>query len=236
MAAALLTACGASSPRGEPDSPPNVIMILTDDQGFGDLGVHGNPVLRTPSIDAMAARSARFQHFYVSPVCAPTRASLMTGRYHYRTRVVDTWLGRAMMDTDEITIAELLRDAGYATGIFGKWHLGDCYPMRPMDQGFDESLVHLGGGIGQPADPEGGEGKYTDPVLFHNGERVETKGYCTDLYFDAAIEWLRERHGAGKPFFAYIATNAPHGPFHDVPEDLYSAYKQLDLKQAKPQA
>ena len=119
-AGALLTACGASSPRDvQPDSPPTVIVILTDDQGFGDLGVHGNPVLRTPSIDAMAARSARFQHFYVSPVCAPTRASLMTGRYHYRTRVVDTWLGRAMMDPDEITIAELLRESG--DGAYGIW-------------------------------------------------------------------------------------------------------------------
>jgi len=230
VAATVCAACGSGpKPRAKTQQRPNVIVVLTDDQGYGDLGVYGNPVLRTPSLDAMAARSARFEQFYVSPVCAPTRASLMTGRYHYRTRVVDTWLGRAMMDPDERTIAEYLGEAGYATGIFGKWHLGDCYPMRPMDQGFLESLVHRGGGIGQPSDPEGGEGKYTDPVLFENGKRIETHGYCTDVYFDAAKKWLLEKHAEGKPFFAYIATNAPHGPFDDVPEALYRHYRAQDL-------
>ena len=111
---------------------------MTDDQGYGDLGVHGNPIIRTPNIDAMAKKSAVLPNFYVSPVCTPTRASLMTGRYNYRTRAIDTFRGRAMMDTSEVTVAELLKAAGYATGIFGKWHLGDCYPMRPMDQGFDD--------------------------------------------------------------------------------------------------
>ena len=115
---------------------PNVVLIITDDQGYGDLGATGNPVIKTPNIDAMARRSATMQNFYVSPVCAPTRACLMTGRYNYRTRCIDTYIGRAMMDSEEVTIAEILGDAGYATGIFGKWHLGDSYPMRPMDQGF----------------------------------------------------------------------------------------------------
>ncbi len=117
---------------------PNVILIMTDDQGYGDLGVTGNPVIRTPHLDAMASRSATLSRFYVSPVCAPTRASLMTGRYNYRTRAIDTYIGRAMMEPGEVTVAEILRDAGYATGIFGKWHLGDNYPFRPMDQGFSE--------------------------------------------------------------------------------------------------
>ena len=111
---------------------PNVILIMTDDQGYGDFGVTGNPLIRTPNIDALAKSSAKMTNFYVSPVCAPTRASLMTGRYNYRTRAVDTFLGRAMMDPQEITIAEIMKSAGYATAIFGKWHLGDNYPMRPQ--------------------------------------------------------------------------------------------------------
>jgi arylsulfatase/arylsulfatase A len=134
---------------------PNVILIITDDQGYGDLGFHGNPVIRTPNLDRLARESARFKHFYVSPVCAPTRASLMTGRYNYRTGVTDTYLGRALMHPDEVTLAEILSAAGYATGVFGKWHLGDNHPMRPIDQGFHLSLTLNGGGIGQPSDPPG---------------------------------------------------------------------------------
>ena len=210
-------------------SRPNVILIVTDDQGYGDLGATGNPVIRTPHLDAMARRSAQMTTFYVSPVCAPTRASLMTGRYNYRTRAIDTFVGRAMMDPEEVTLAEILRDAGYRTGIFGKWHLGDSYPLRPIDQGFDEALVHRGGGIGQPSDPPGGEGKYTDPILFHNGQSVQTEGYCTDVCFRRALEWIEARHDAGESFFAYIATNAPHGPFDDVPENHLEEYRQIPL-------
>jgi len=202
---------------------------MTDDQGYGDLGVTGNNLIRTPNIDAMASRSGSMENFYVSPVCAPTRACLMTGRYNYRTRVVDTWIGRAMMEPEETTIAEILRDAGYETGIFGKWHLGDNYPMRPMDQGFNESIVIRGGGIGQPADPPGGEGKYTDPILMHNGKPKQYKGYCTDVYFDEAISWMSKCVSQSKSFFTYIPTNTPHSPFHDVPEELYEKYKAMDL-------
>ena len=132
---------------------PNVVLIMTDDQGYGDFGVHGNPIFETPHLDAMASRSASMSTFYVCPVCAPTRAGLMTGRYNYRTRAIDTYIGRAMMDPEEVTLAEVLSAAGYATGIFGKWHLGDCYPLRPMEQGFQESLVHRGGGLAQPSEP-----------------------------------------------------------------------------------
>jgi len=210
----------------------NVILIMTDDQGGWDYGFMGNKILNTPNLDAMAAGGARLSRFYVSPVCTPTRANLMTGRYNYRTRAIDTYIGRAMLEPEEVTIAEALAPAGYATGIFGKWHLGDSYPMRPQDQGFQEVLVHRGGGIGQPSDPPEGAGKYTDPVLFHNGEQKQMKGYCTDVYFDHAMKFLQKNEAQDKPTFMYIATNAPHGPFHDVPEDLREKYEAMDLNDA----
>ncbi|MCO8121652.1 arylsulfatase [Stieleria sp. TO1_6] len=208
---------------------PNVIVIMSDDQGGGDYGFVGNEIIRTPQLDGMHARSGYLDNFYVSPVCAPTRASLMTGRYNYRTRCIDTFVGRAMMDTDEVTLAELLRDAGYRTGIYGKWHMGDNYPLRAMDQGFQDSLVHRGGGIGQPSDPIGAEAKYTDPTLFKNGDEVQMKGYCTDIYFDAAMEFMANSVKQGENFFTYIATNAPHGPFGDVPTELYEEYRDVDF-------
>ena len=208
---------------------PNVVVLITDDQGYGDFGFHGNPILRTPHLDALASSSARMSQYYVSPVCAPTRACLMTGRYNYRTRCIDTYIGRAMMDPSERTLAEYLFSAGYATGIFGKWHLGDNFPLRAMDQGFEESLVLRGGGIGQPSDPIGAEGKYTNPTLFHNGRPVSLEGYCTDLYFDHALEFMKEAQARQRPFFVYLPTNAPHGPFHDVPAAEYAYYKSLNL-------
>jgi arylsulfatase A-like enzyme len=210
---------------------PNVILIMTDDQGYGDFGVMGNALIDTPNFDAMAERSASMSTFYVNPVCSPTRTSLMTGRYNLRTRCIDTWLGRSMMDTEEVTVAEVLKEAGYATGIFGKWHLGDSYPMRTNDQGFDESLVHRGGGLAQPADHPDNAMRYTDPYLYHNGEPVKAKGYCTDVYFDAAMQYMEQQQAAKKPFFAYIATNAPHNPLHDVPEDLRQKYMERPLEE-----
>lgn len=225
MLALTFLSCGA--PLSAQAAPrPNVILILTDDQGFGAMGCSGNPIVRTPHTDRLAAASARLQYFYVSPACTPTRACLMTGRYNFRTRAIDTFFGRAMMDPAEVTVAEILQQAGYATGIFGKWHLGDCYPLRAMDQGFAETLVHRGGGIGQPADPPGGEGKYTNPILFHNGQAQAMRGYCTDVYFTAAMRWAEQQSRAGKPFFIYLPTNAPHGPFNDVPPDKLAYYQQ----------
>ncbi|MCA9005960.1 MAG: arylsulfatase [Planctomycetaceae bacterium] len=210
----------------------NVILIMTDDQGGWDYGFKGNKHLSTPNLDAMAANGARLSRFYVSPVCTPTRANLMTGRYNYRTRAIDTYIGRAMLEPAEVTIAEALTPAGYRTGIFGKWHLGDSYPLRPQDQGFQEVLVHRGGGIGQPSDPPEGAGKYTDPVLFHNGEKKQMHGYCTDIYFDHAMKFIEQNESQDKPTFMYIATNAPHGPFDDVPEDLRKKYQAMDLTDA----
>ncbi|MEX2671506.1 MAG: arylsulfatase [Phycisphaeraceae bacterium] len=205
---------------------PNVVLIMTDDQGYGDFGANGNAAMQTPRLDRLAEQSASMTDFYVSPVCSPTRASLMTGRYNYRTRVVDTWIGRSMMDPDEVTIAELLADAGYQTGIFGKWHLGDNYPMRPMDQGFAESLIHRGGGLAQPSEPRGNRRGYTDPILLHNGRKVATHGYCSDVYTDHALQFIEQAHANDEPFFVYLPYNAPHGPFHDVPEALYQQYRE----------
>lgn len=213
------------------EKPLHVIVIMSDDQGGWDYRFMGNPVIDTPNIDAMAARSMRLSRFYVSPVCTPTRASLMTGRYNYRTRAIDTYLGHAMMDPEEVTIAEVLSKEGFSTGIFGKWHLGDSYPMRPQDQGFQEVLIHRGGGIGQPSDPDSGDNKYTDPTLFHNGEEKEMKGYVTDIIFDAALDFISQNHEKGMPSFTYIAPNAPHDPLHDVPPELLKKYQGRDVKQ-----
>jgi arylsulfatase A-like enzyme len=211
----------ADAPR-----PPNILLILTDDQGWGDLGCHGNPHLKTPHIDRLAKEGIDLTRFYVSPVCAPTRASLMTGRYNYRTGVTDTWFGRANMAAEEFTIAEALNRAGYATGLFGKWHLGDTYPYRPEDQGFDEVLRHRGGGIGQPSDPPGSS--YFAPLLFHNGIMKKYSGYCMDVYTDAAIRFIKANKN--KPFFAYLATNTPHSPLQ-VSDKYADPYRKLGLSE-----
>jgi arylsulfatase/arylsulfatase A len=197
---------------------------LTDDQGYGDLGCHRNPSIRTPHIDAFAEESVELTNFYVNPVCAPTRASLLTGRDYYRTGVIDTYLGRAMMRSEEVTIAEVLRSGGYKTALFGKWHLGDNYPMRPMDQGFDESLIHKGGGIGQPSDPPGNT--YFDPILEHNGKAERTRGYCMDVYTDAAIDFLKKNRT--NPFFLCLATNTPHSPLQ-VADSYADPYREMGL-------
>ena len=228
-ALALAFAIGLSAaeqPRSPRGRQPNVILIITDDQGYGDLRVHGNPKLDTPNIDRLAREGVQFQSFYVSPVCSPTRASLLTGRYNYRTGVVDTFLGRSLMHPDETTLAEVLSQAGYRTGIFGKWHLGDNYPLRAMDQGFQESLVLNGGGIGQPSDPVGGK-SYFDPMLRRNGTWVKTRGYVSDVITDAAIAFITTNQR--KPFFTYLAFNAPHTPL-EVPAGKYAKYKGMNLK------
>src|SRR4051812_6750540 len=225
-----LAAVGARAAANEPTRRPNVLVIMTDDQGFGDLACNGNPVLRTPNIDKLSKDGVRLTNFYVSPVCSPTRASLMTGRYNYRTGVVDTYLGRSMMHGDEVTLAEMLRWAGYRTGIFGKWHLGDNYPMRPGDRGFEESLVLKGGGLGQPSDFEGGGG-YRDPILLRNAKPVKTTGYVSDVLGQATIDFITANRD--RPFFAYLAFNAPHEPLTEVPQDWYERYKAMDLNASR---
>ena len=212
---------------------PNVLLIMTDDQGFGDFGFTGNPDVRTPNLDKLAERSLYFDNFHVSPVCAPTRSSLMTGRYHALTGVYDTYNGGATMATEEVTLAEILKENGYKTGIFGKWHLGDNYPFRPQDQGFQTTLIHPSGGMGQVGDIYNyfhGDSSYFDPVLLKNGTPVQTKGYCTDVFTDAAIDFIRENKDA--PFFAYLAYNAPHTPLQ-VPDEYYQRFKDLQFDTAR---
>ena len=207
---------------------PNVILIMTDDQGYGDLGFTGNPHVQTPVIDKFAAESVRFNNFYVSPVCAPTRSSLLTGRYSLRTGIRDTYNGGAIMAANEETIAEMLKQAGYKTASFGKWHLGDNYPSRPMDQGFDESVIHLSGGMGQVGDITTyfkSDSSYYDPVLWHNGKKEAYKGYCSDIFTGEAINFIEENHK--EPFFCYLAFNAPHTPLQ-VPDKYYQIYKDID--------
>ena len=209
-------------------TPPNVILIITDDQGYGDLSFNGNPNIITPALDNFAAESVRFNNFYVSPVCAPTRSSLMTGRYSLRTGIRDTYNGGAIMASSEVTIAEMLKQANFTTGIFGKWHLGDNYPSRPSDQGFDESLIHLAGGMGQVGDFTNyfkKDTSYFDPILWHNNEQKPYKGYCSDIFTENAIEFIEKNKN--NPFFCYLSFNAPHNPLQ-VPDEYYQAYKTLD--------
>jgi len=203
---------------------PNIVLVMTDDQGYGDLGCHGNPLVRTPALDALYADSVRLTNFHVDPSCSPTRAALMTGRYSSRTGVWHTVMGRSLLRSDEVTLADLLARAGYQTGIFGKWHLGDNFPARPRDVGFREVLIHGGGGVGQTPDFWGND--YFDDTYRHNGNWKKFAGYCTDVWFDQALEFIKENRD--RPFFAYIPTNAAHGPFL-VDEKYSRPYRDLGV-------
>lgn len=205
---------------------PNVILVLTDDQGYGDLGCHGNQVIKTPHLDRLYHESLRLVDYHVDPTCSPTRAALMTGRYPCRTGVWHTIMGRSILRRDETTMAELFRRAGYRTAIFGKWHLGDNYPYHPWNRGFEECLVHFGGGIGQGPDYWGNT--YFSPTLNHNGRWEKYEGYCTDIFFKNAMEYVTAHRE--EPFFVYLATNAPHAPLQV--EDRYAEpYRQIGLSE-----
>ncbi len=200
---------------------PNIIFILTDDQGYGDLSCHGNPVLRTPNLDRLHREGARFTDFQISPTCAPCRAALLTGRHEFRNGITHTIHERERLTLDAVTLAEILRSAGYTTGIFGKWHLGDEPDRWPDKRGFDEMFIHGAGGIGQSYPGSCGDApgnKYFDPVILHNGKFEKTSGYCTDVFFSQALKWIEQVKGK-KPFYAQIATNAPHAPLDVRPED-----------------
>jgi len=200
---------------------PNIIFLLTDDQGYGDLSCHGNPLLKTPNLDRLHAASVRFTDFHVSPTCSPTRSALMTGRHEFKNGVTHTIFERERLTLQATTVAQVLKSAGYTTGIFGKWHLGDESDHRPDKRGFDEMFIHGGGGIGQSYPGSCGDAPgntYFDPAILHNGKFEKTSGYCTDVFFSQALGWIESIKGR-QPFFCYLPTNAPHGPLQVRPED-----------------
>ncbi len=199
---------------------PNVVFVITDDQGYGDLGCHGNDIIITPNIDKLHGESVRFTNYHVGPTCAPTRAGIMTGRYCNCTGVWHTIMGRSLLRRDETTMADIFKFNGYRTGMFGKWHLGDNYPFRPHDRGFEIALYHGGGGVSQTPDYWGND--YFDDTYFLNGEPIAFEGYCTDIWFREAIKFIDANQN--NPFFCYISTNAPHAPYN-VDESYSSFYK-----------
>ena len=205
---------------------PNIIIVMPDDLAYGDYGCMGNPVLKTPSVDGFRKESLMLTHFHVSPTCAPTRAALLSGRHEFKCGVTHTILERERMSLDTITMPQVLKTAGYSTGIFGKWHLGDEEAYRPESRGFDEVYIHGGGGIGQTFQGSCGDAPGNtniNPTLFHNGTFVKTTGYCTDLFFEQSFKWMDAQRQTDQPFFAYISLNAAHGP-HVVPDEYCTNY------------
>ena len=220
LAGAPFLAIGEAASR-----PPNIVFVLTDDQGYGDLACLGNPIVKTPNLDRLHGESVCFTDFHASPTCSPTRSALMTGRHEFKSGVTHTINERERMSLKATTIAQVLQSAGYATGIFGKWHLGDSAPYQPNRRGFDEVFIHGCGGIGQKypgtcADAPGNT--YFNPAILHNGTFEKTEGFCTDIFFDRGIRWIDRSRKNAAPFFAYIATNAPH-----VPLSCPAEYKRM---------
>ncbi|NLO74771.1 MAG: arylsulfatase [candidate division WS1 bacterium] len=192
-----------------PNPQPNVILVITDDQGYADLGCTGNPWIQTPNIDAFHEEALRLTDFHVSPLCTPTRGALMTGHRPLRNGAWATCWGRSLLREEEVTMAEVFAHNEYRTGMFGKWHLGDNYPYRPFDRGFQTVVAHKGGGVGQTPDFWGNN--YFDDTYFHNGAPRPHEGYCTDIWFEQTLAFIEAN--ADQPFFAYLATNAPHSPY-----------------------
>ena len=183
------------------ENQPNILFIMTDDQGYWDTGTTGNPHIDTPAMDRLAAEGARLERYYAAPVCAPTRAGIMTGRYYLRTGLYNTRFGGDTLGRDEITVAELLKRAGYRTGLFGKWHLGKYPGYQPQQRGFDEFFGHYHGHIERYQFPD---------QIHHNGRPVEARGYVSDLFTDASIDFIEQSKQLGKPFFCMLMYNAPH--------------------------
>ncbi|WP_430424817.1 arylsulfatase [Maribacter litoralis] len=203
---------------------PNVLFIMSDDQGYGDVGFHGNPIIKTPHIDALAAKSTELTNFHVGTTCTPSRAGLLTGRNSNRNNTWHTIGGCSILNKEEQTISEVFQEDGYNTAMFGKWHLGDNYPYRPQDRGFKDALYHGGGGIGQT--PDYWNNDYFNDTYFRNGKPEKFEGYCTDVWFNETIEYIEDQKNT--PFFAYVALNAPHGPFN-VPQEYLDMYADADL-------
>jgi arylsulfatase A-like enzyme len=213
---------GATAADQVAGQKPNIVFVLTDDQGYGDVSAHGNPVLKTPNLDRLHAEGVRFTDFHVSPTCSPTRSALLTGRHEFKNGVTHTILERERLTPKATTLAQVLKAAGYTTGIFGKWHLGDEPEHWPDKRGFDEMFIHGCGGIGQSYPGSCGDvpgNSYFDPTILHNGTFEKTKGYCTDVFFGQATKWIEGMKGKGKPFYCQITTNAPHAPLNVRAED-----------------
>ena len=213
------------------DERPNIIFILTDDQGYGDLSCHGNPILKTKNIDQLAKQCTRLSDFHVSPTCAPTRSALLTGRHEFKNGVTHTIQERERMALDAITLPQVLREAGYKTGIFGKWHLGDEPEYQPGKRGFDEVFIHGAGGIGQKfrgSCADAPQNKYFAPKIRHNGKFVKTEGFCTDVFFQQAQGWIDEQRKTEAPFFCYIPLNAAHSPFI-APQEYTKRFLELGM-------
>ncbi|MEM9079922.1 MAG: arylsulfatase [Verrucomicrobiota bacterium] len=204
--------------------PPNIVFVITDDQGYGDLACLGNPILETPHLDQLHSESSRLTDYHVSPTCAPTRGALMSAHYTNRCGPWHTVMGRSFLFEGEKTFGDTFSAHGYTTGMFGKWHLGDNYPFRPEDRGFTEVVRHGAGGVGQS--PDNWDNAYFDDTYFHNGSPKKFSGYCTDVYFREAKRFIKESIAHKKPFLAYISPNAPHGPFH-CPEKYWQPYVPL---------
>jgi arylsulfatase A-like enzyme len=195
---------------------PNIILVMTDDQGYGDISAHGSPDVLTPNMDKLKSQGITLEDFQVSPTCAPTRSAIMTGRHPFKNGITHTILERERMALGISTLPEVLKRGGYTSGIFGKWHLGDEHEYQPDSRGFNEAFIHGAGGIGQAYAGSCGDApnnKYFDPTIKHNGTFVKTLGYCTDIFFTQALSWIKTKANEEKPFFAYISLNAPHGPF-----------------------
>lgn len=216
LAAPALLAAAASTTIAAPAAPaparPNVLLILTDDQGYGDFSIHGNPHVRTPNIDALGRSGVRFDRFFVNSFCSPTRAALLTGRWPLRTGVHGVTHNRETMRAEEVTIAEALRGAGYRTACIGKWHNGEQFPSHPQGQGFEEFFGFTGGHWNN----------YVDTELLRGTRLERTKGFITDVLTDEAIRFIGRSDA--KPFFCYLAYNAPHSPFQ-VPDRYFDRFK-----------
>lgn len=208
---------------------PNVIIVMTDDQGYPVVGAHGHPWIKTPHLDKMYGQSVRFDRFMMGSTCAPSRAGIMAGVHSIKNGVTHTIYERERLSLKATTLAEVLKPGGYTSGYFGKWHLGDEAAYQPESRGFDEVFIHGAGGIGQAypgscADVP--KNSYFDPVFKHNGTFVKTKGYCTDVLFKATLGWVKSVKDSDKPFFAFLSTNAPHSPFI-APAQYQKRFKDL---------
>ncbi len=224
LAAAMVAASSIQAEESGKVSKPNVILIMTDDQGYGDLACLGNPWIDSPNIDQLYADSVRLTDFHVSPMCSPTRAALLTGRHCRHVGVRQTNNCTNLIARAHATMADVFAQSGYRTGMFGKWHLGETYPYRPHDRGFHEAVYHGNGAIGTTGDVWGND--YFDDTYYHNGKPKQYSGYCTDVWFAEASKFIRESHGERAPFFCYLAPNVVHGPML-VADEYFLRYRDV---------